>query len=358
MFSGEITILIFSVVLVISVFFIKKYENEISHRYTRKVFHVINGTMLSISPFICRKEDYMAIILVGFLFILLLGIFRIRSKKKMGLCSMLYTTSGFESYGELLFPIAVIILTVYTKLDPFYYVIPILIITFSDTCSAIVGREYGKVYLNRGEETRKTLLGFFAFMGSCFVILMAGFWHYNGEISSDSVIASILFSFSLAVLEATSISGTDNINVPLTAYLYLLIYMKERNLNSVILIIIFGTIILVILAVLLHRKVTPLTVALLGNSCLISFLYSGVNYMLFVLCLELSVFMVLFVLQKRKSMVQLFDFEKFQIFVPLSLMAISAGMKVINAEAVLAVLTWTFLWNRKMLKSKEEFYEK
>lgn len=127
---------------------------------------------------------------------------------------------GRKSLGEFLFPITVAAVFVAARGDRAAYLIPLLVLTFSDAAAAVVGRRYGTVrYPSPGG--CKSLEGSLAFAVVTFaavhlpllLLARAGAW--------ESVLVAVVMALVLAVVEALATGGWDNFLVPAGAYVML-----------------------------------------------------------------------------------------------------------------------------------------
>lgn len=338
MFSGMIAVLLDIAAFTASVCFLIKYERALGQEYSRKIFQIWNGLLLTIIPVFCRKSDYGIFVLFCCVLLLLWSALKFHFRTKADTKQFLYLASKSEVYEEPFFLSAVIVLMLYTKLEPFFYMVPVLILTICNSVSRIIGEEYGKILLNQENEKRKTLLEFFAFWSSSYLILLAAFLCYDQVIRTDSILAASLFSVSLAVAELVSMSGLANLIVPIMAYLYLRVYEGNKLVFTVqgLVGIMLVLMILLVLVLAVKEKVTPLLLALLGNCCLISFLCCGQRYMLLVMIIWHLMFLTVPFVSGKKQRAQLFDFGECQVLVLISLMAVQAGMN--ESYAMIALL--------------------
>lgn len=328
MFSG-IMVFFTNIILVVLIMCLeKKHEKSIDFRYERKLFGIANGLVLVIEPVICRKSDYNMVVLFCFVLMILRILLRVCFEKRIQESGVFYGALKSEFNEELWLLAAAALLAVSTKLEPFFYMMPLLITLFSGSGSKIVGSQYGTICLNRMDEKRKTLLEFFTFCCSCYLILLGFFLCYDHFIKTDSILAAFLFSGSLAVAHLVSMSGMENFIVPLSAYLYLQVYadgrLKLTLWGAVSIMIVLAMLFMLVLTS--RQKVTPLSIVLLSNVCFISFLCGGLYYMLLVMIIWYFMFLASAFVSGKKQRAQLSDFEEFQVMVLISLMAVQNGI--------------------------------
>src|SRR4030095_3000278 len=87
-----------------------------------------------------------------------------------------------QSWGEIYFPVAVGLLFYFSKGDSLLYAVPILILSFADALSALIGTRHGRLRFST-DDGQKSIEGsatFFvvAFLGTFITLLM--FAHMEG----------------------------------------------------------------------------------------------------------------------------------------------------------------------------------
>ena len=134
--------------------------------------------------------------------------------RRFGLC---LSGAGRDSWGELYFALALAFLLLSASPGSPAYVIPVLLLAIPDALAAIVGRAWpaGPYRLFGGQ---KSLAGsgvfFITAFGLTAVLLQAA-----GV--TDTVRITLLVAATTTLLEAASPRGTDNLTVPLSAWLVL-----------------------------------------------------------------------------------------------------------------------------------------
>lgn len=119
---------------------------------------------------------------------------------------------GRESYGELCFPVAVLVLYVGSGGGGPGYVIPLLLLALADAAAALVGARLGTVRFATLDGT-KSLAGsatFFAVALPCIALPLLG----AGLAPAVAVPAALLVGLGATLVEAASWRGLDNLLVP------------------------------------------------------------------------------------------------------------------------------------------------
>ncbi len=188
---------------------------------TRKFSHSAASLLTLTFPLVYNSYAY--VVVMGSVFFLILAI----AERRKLLQSI--NDVDRKSYGGVLLPVAITTSFVISVLmdSTRLFIIPILILAISDSLAGILGMAYGhktkKIRLFNFQ-LNKTYLGsgiFFitAFLGS----MQALHWLY-GNYSYFNLTMALSVAAATALMEALSSKGLDNITVPLTAILVLLMF--------------------------------------------------------------------------------------------------------------------------------------
>lgn len=183
----------------------------------RKSVHIGMGLVCLSFPWLFR-EAWQVWLLAGLAVLPLIAVRRIPAlAARFG--SVLGGVSR-QSWGELLFPIAVAFVFSLAHEKPLLYCIPVLILSFADAAAALVGQRYG-VGTYATDDGRKSLEGSVAFFFGAFFsthlpLLLAS---TTGRL--ESVLIAVVMGLILMLLEAISWRGLDNLLVPLVSYVCL-----------------------------------------------------------------------------------------------------------------------------------------
>ena len=124
------------------------------------------------------------------------------------------------SHGEIYMALVVALLFFRSEGAPVLYVLPILVITLSDTASALVGTAYGRLRFPV-EDGHKSVEGVVAFFmvtviaSLCVLLLLSDAGRLN------VIVLAFLIAAFCALVEADSWRGLDNLFVPVGAHLLL-----------------------------------------------------------------------------------------------------------------------------------------
>lgn len=185
---------------------------KIQVEYTRKLVHIGSGLLSLSFPFYLTQSLAVLILCSLFLGILFLS-------KKFKLLPSINRVER-DSLGSVLFPVSVYLcFLVYLYFqNNIFYLLPILILTFSDSLAAILGKKYprGKYQVF---QSQKTLVGSFAFFITTFI---TGCFFY--DLTHKNFVFLLVFSIILSATEAISSKGIDNFSIPLITVLGILEY--------------------------------------------------------------------------------------------------------------------------------------
>lgn len=99
------------------------------------------------------------------------------------------------------------------------FVVPLLVLTFSDVSAALVGRSMGKRSVPMSKSHKgpaKTLVGSTAFFITALCVVFLSFHYYLQWNLASSIYMSMLIAPLSTTMEAYSPFGTDNLLVPVT----------------------------------------------------------------------------------------------------------------------------------------------
>jgi len=186
--------------------------------YTRKLAHFLSS-MFSLG-FLVIFHSYSYVAILGSVLFVLLFV-----GKYFNLFKSIDSVNR-KTAGSYLLPISIGLMFFLYKENnnKLLFILPILLLGISDPLAGIIGTLFHyktkkiKIFTHHFD---KTILGSSAFWSSSFIITMVvlKYFSYNG-------FQLIVLSFSLAcittVVEIFSSNGTDNITIPLTAYMFLI----------------------------------------------------------------------------------------------------------------------------------------
>ena len=131
---------------------------------------------------------------------------------------------GRQSYGEIYFPIAVLLLFLLSRDNWLLYVVPILMLALADAVAALVGIRYGlsQYQTSDGHKSLEGSLAFFlvAFFSAHLPLLLL-----TDTGRAEAVLIATILALLLMMLECVAWHGVDNLLIPLGGHAFLRLYL-------------------------------------------------------------------------------------------------------------------------------------
>jgi dolichol kinase len=136
-----------------------------------------------------------------------------------------------ESWGEVYFPLAVVVLFAIGRERPVFYVVSLLTMVVADALAAVLGRAYGRhQYLVTTH--RRSLEGSAVFLFAAFLVVHLPLLLATGIDRAACVLVAAQIALLVASFEAIGTNGSDNLFVPLGTY-YLLLKLTPRPVEAI-----------------------------------------------------------------------------------------------------------------------------
>lgn len=197
---------------------------ELSPEVQRKTVHVAVGISSLFFPLIFSTPLPVFLLIACTIFVMLA--MRRGKSKKQGIGSVLHSVSR-PSYGEIYLALAVAFLFFRSEENPILFVLPLLVLTLSDTASALVGTAYGRLRFTVVEGT-KSLEGVVAFFLVTWICAMIVLLLMSNAAPANVILLSFLIAAFCSLIEADSWRGLDNLFVPVGAHLLLEKYLSAE----------------------------------------------------------------------------------------------------------------------------------
>lgn len=192
---------------------------KIKVEITRKLVHAGTGLLTLLFPILLGNHWLVLLLCSSFALLLIWSqqynfLKSINAIDRISVGSIAYPASAYICYlafdffsGQLIF-----------------YYLPILILAFSDPIAALAGKKWPYGKFKTGNET-KTLTGSCMFLLSAFIISVALFELLHAELTKTYINNSFLIALLSALTEALSRKGFDNLTIPLTVLIALIILL-------------------------------------------------------------------------------------------------------------------------------------
>jgi phytol kinase len=125
------------------------------------------------------------------------------------------------SFGEIFFIISLGTVYWLTNGQSVFYTIPVLVLALADAVGALVGLRYATGSLAVAHEDTKTLEGTFSFFSVAFMSTLVPLLLFTEAGRAETLLVSLLIGALVALIEAVSLYGSDNLLIPLATYAFL-----------------------------------------------------------------------------------------------------------------------------------------
>ncbi|MBA4172319.1 MAG: hypothetical protein C0511_06615 [Hyphomicrobium sp.] len=189
----------------------------------RKSVHVATGLYALSLPL--TFSDTWPVLLLTAVAVVVLMLMRLPALARTGIGSTIHGVER-QSYGEVLLAVAVGFLFFRSYGNPVLFVLPMLVLTFSDAAAALTGVRYGR-RLFAVEDGTKSFEGVVMFFLLAFILAMITLLLMTDVPKLNVILLSVIVAAFGAQLEADSWRGLDNLFVPVGLHLFL-----QNNLDA------------------------------------------------------------------------------------------------------------------------------
>jgi len=135
-----------------------------------------------------------------------------------------------ESTGELLFALTIALFFALSHERVVAYVVPLAILTVADSAAALVGTHWGRHHFAI-PDGRKSWEGVAAFAGTALLITVGGLAWLTALPWPMLLVVAVAVAVMTTLVEAIAWHGHDNLLIPLTAYLALMVLWTTPPLH-------------------------------------------------------------------------------------------------------------------------------
>jgi phytol kinase len=200
-------------------------KGHLAAETARKSIHLAGGLGCLLFPLLITSW----VTVLG-LAILLAGVFHLGEHH-----AMLKSLSSVErkSHGALLFPLAILLLFIPADGRLWLYISSLLVLVLADAAAALAGTRFGRVFYETAPGEQKSLEGTTVFCLVGFLAVYLPLLLLHDIPHASCLLTALLMALLLGGLEAVSISGTDNLFVPL-ATCFLLIKLTTKPQTEIL----------------------------------------------------------------------------------------------------------------------------
>jgi phytol kinase len=244
-----VTIVVGSMVAMLAVLEMLRRRVGIRGEITRKAAHIGLGLATLSFPFLF--DDVGPVVAIGAVIVASLAAIRWIPTLAALTGDVLHGVER-RSGGELYFPLAATGLFVATKGDPVLFGVPILTLTVADAVAAVVGVHYGRIRYETGEAP-KSLEGSLAFFTAAFLTTHLPLLLFTSTGRLESVLIGMTFGILVMLVEAVSLRGTDNLLIPFGGA-FLLAELLHRGIPELVTALAVTVFLLTLVLVLRTRR--------------------------------------------------------------------------------------------------------
>ena len=195
------------------------HKFKLKAEVTRKIVHIGTGLLTLLFPLMLSNHWWVLFLCASFAAILLASL-RFNFLQSINAIDR-------DSVGSLAYPVSVYaaywFYDHYNKDNVFFY-LPVLILAIADPVAALTGKKWPKGQYKIGA-TFKSFTGVVGFFISAFFISLVVFYiNYPGVAIINIIIKSLCIAFAACIAEAFTGKGYDNIAIPLTVLLSLILF--------------------------------------------------------------------------------------------------------------------------------------
>jgi phytol kinase len=228
LFDAAVTLAVIAAVLVL-MWVTRRAAKYIglSHEAQRKLVHVATGCAALAFPLVF-SNPLPVFILTGAAIVVML-VLRSGTIASTGIGSVLHGVER-KSFGEIYLTLAIALIFFRSQGNAVLYVLPVLVVTLSDTASALIGTSYGRNRFAVADGS-KSLEGVAAFFVVTWLSGMITLLLMTDAGRGNVIVLSLLIAMFCALVEADSWRGLDNLFVPVAAHLLLARHLSTGTME-------------------------------------------------------------------------------------------------------------------------------
>jgi phytol kinase len=185
---------------------------SISSEFRRKTLHLVVGTFLALAPW--GLPSLIGVSLVGAYILGTVLALRLGSRMGWRIAKPLPVVGRTASFGDLLFPVGLVLTYAVTGGDVYLYTVPALVFAYADAAAALVGIR-ARRFCFRVMGDSKSLQGSLAFAGVALAVAFPAMLALRPGVAPAATFAlSAALASILTVVEAFSGKGLDNLLIP------------------------------------------------------------------------------------------------------------------------------------------------
>lgn len=215
-FSPQMSIAVVLLLLIVLLGLLSRLREKsaIDPELSRKLAHILMGLVTLSFPWLFDSSG--PVMVLALLSLMLIAAIRFWPPLRSLLGKSILSAERF-TLGEFFFPLGILSAFLLSNGDRMSYLVAVLALTLADPLAAFVGIAVAR--RRRMLLPRKSIEGSLAFMLVSGLIAVIALNRMAGMSLSDSLLIGFNFGLVLALIEALSFWGTDNLTVPMGAVL-------------------------------------------------------------------------------------------------------------------------------------------
>ncbi len=190
--------------------------------WLRKLVHMSMGVVTLSFPWLFT-EVWPVLVLAGAFFVVLLSL-RVLAPLRARYGGVIGGVAR-QSHGELCFPLAVGLLFYFSGGHPLFFCVPMLILTFADALSALIGSRYGRLRYAT-DDGQKSVEGSLTFFLVAFLSTLVPLNLFTRVDHMQISLIALGIGLLSMMIEASAWRGLDNLFIPLAVLVMLQSYLK------------------------------------------------------------------------------------------------------------------------------------
>ena len=236
-----------SIIILISLSELSLRKKIWSTHANRIIIHITVGIAVSLTPHIFTTSLQPALLALIFFLINLISY-----KNKM-LNS--FHSIGRVSYGTIFFPLSFLLIAIPFWDYPIHITISLMLLAIADPIAAIVGENINRPVSYTILTDKKTVQGSAAmFICSMIIIFILSNYFFHDWNLDFQIVAAICIGLAVTMAEAISYKGSDNLTIPIIAFLFIELFNQINKNGLIIDYFLFVALIFLILFISYKRK--------------------------------------------------------------------------------------------------------
>jgi phytol kinase len=183
------------------------------------VLHVGMGLTALTFPWVFGADRGAVLVLAAIALVAMVGL-RVIRPLRAGLGTPLHGVAR-TSFGEIFFILSIATVYWLAAGDLVLYFVPVLVLSLADAAGALVGVRYGSRDLSETHEDTKSFEGSFSFFWVAFMSTLVPLLLFTSTGRAETLLVALLIGVLVALIEAVSLYGADNLLIPLGTYAFL-----------------------------------------------------------------------------------------------------------------------------------------